>query len=113
MSFGGDVIVEGVVEEDVATFGGSVIQRPGSRIDGNVMVIGGTYLADDPTPNRKPKAMTIMYAGYQEKLRAMMRNPTGIFSPRWTPTYLGTRFLVGALLVHRLARLHCRDAGDD
>jgi len=24
----------------------------------------------------------------------MMRNPTGLFSPRWTPTYLGTRFLV-------------------
>ena len=24
----------------------------------------------------------------------MMRNPTGIFSPRWTPTYLGTRLLV-------------------
>ena len=29
MSFGGDVIVEGVVEGDVATFGGSVIQRAG------------------------------------------------------------------------------------
>ena len=38
--------------------------------------------------------MTIMYAGYQQELRDMMRNPTGIFSPHWTPTYLGTRFLV-------------------
>ena len=24
----------------------------------------------------------------------MMRNPTGIFSPRWTPTYFGSRLLV-------------------
>lgn len=38
--------------------------------------------------------MTIMYAGYQQELRDMMRNPTGLFSPHWTPTYLGTRFLV-------------------
>jgi hypothetical protein len=35
-----------------------------------------------------------MYAGYQQELRDMMRNPTGLFSPRWTPTYLGTRLLV-------------------
>ena len=36
----------------------------------------------------------MMYAGYQQELRDMMRNPTGLFSPRWTPTYLGTRLLV-------------------
>jgi hypothetical protein len=94
MSLGGDVIVEGVVEGDVATIGGSVIQRPGSRIGGDVIVLGGTYRADDTPPNRKPNAMTIMYAGYQQELRDMMRNPTGIFSPRWSPTYLGTRLLV-------------------
>ena len=38
--------------------------------------------------------MTIMYAGYQEELRDTMRHPTGLFSPRWTPTYFGIRFLV-------------------
>ncbi len=38
--------------------------------------------------------MTIMYAGYEQELGDMMRNPTGIFSPHWTPTYLGTRLLV-------------------
>jgi hypothetical protein len=46
MSFGGDVIVEGVVEGDVASIGGDVIQRPGSRIGGDVIVLGGTYHAD-------------------------------------------------------------------
>ena len=94
MSFGGDVIVEGVVEGDVATIGGSVIQMPGSRIGGDVIVLGGTYRTEDTPPNRKPEAMTIMYAGYQQELREMMRNPTGIFAPRWTPSYFGTRFLV-------------------
>ena len=94
MSFGGDVIVEGVVEGDVATIGGSVIQKSGSRIGGDVIVLGGTYRADDTPAQRRPEAMTIMYAGYQQELRDMMRNPTGIFSPHWTPAYLGTRLLV-------------------
>ncbi len=94
MALGGDVIVEGVVEGDVATIGGSVIQRAGSRIGGDVIVLGGTYRADDTPANRNPAAKTMMYAGYQQELRDMMRNPTGLFSPRWTPTYLGTRLLV-------------------
>jgi len=94
MSFGGDVIVEGVVEGDVAAIGGDVIQRAGSRIGGDVIVLGGTYRTEDSPPHRKPEAMTIMYAGYQQELREMMRNPTGIFTPHWSPTYLGTRFLV-------------------
>jgi hypothetical protein len=94
MSLGGDVIVEGVVEGDVATIGGSVIQLPGSRIGGDVIVLGGTYRADDVSARRNPQSMTIMYAGYQQELRDMMRNPSGLFSPHWTPTYLGTRFLV-------------------
>jgi hypothetical protein len=94
MSLGGDVIVEGTVEGDVATIGGSVIQKAGSRIGGDVIVLGGSYHADDAPANRRPEAMTMMYAGYQQELRDMMRNPTGIFSPHWTPTYFGTRFLV-------------------
>src|ERR1044072_1112932 len=94
MSFGGDVIVEGTVEGDVATIGGSVIQKAGSRIGGDVIVLGGSYQTDDTPANRAPEALTMMYAGYQPQLRDMMRNPTGIFSPHWTPTYLGTRLLV-------------------
>jgi len=93
MSFGGDVIVEGDVEGDVASIGGNVIQLAGSRIGGDVIVLGGTYHATSPV-ERNPNAKTIMYAGYQQELRDMMRNPTGIFTPRWTPSYLGTRFLV-------------------
>ena len=94
ISLGGDVIVEGVVDGDVATIGGSVIQKAGSRIGGDVIVLGGSYRAEDPLANRKPQAKTFMYAGYEQELGELMRNPTGIFTPRWTPTYLGTRLLV-------------------
>ena len=94
MGLGGDVIVEGVVEGDVATIGGSVIQLAGSRIGGDVIVLGGTYRAADTPANRNRAAKTMMYAGYEQELRDMMRNPSGLFTPRWTPTYLGTRLLV-------------------
>jgi Integral membrane protein CcmA involved in cell shape determination len=94
VSLGGDVIVEGVVDGDVAAVGGSVILKSGARIGGDVMVIGGSYRSEDPHPNRNPEAMTMMYAGYEQELRNMMNNPSGIFSPRWTSTYLGTRLLV-------------------
>ena len=93
MSFGGDVIVEGVVEGDVATIGGNVIQRAGSRIGGDVIVLGGTYHAEAPA-QRTEGTQTIMYAGYQQELRDLMRDPTGVLSPRWSPTFLGTRLLV-------------------
>jgi hypothetical protein len=59
-----------------------------------VIVLGGIYRADDTPPNRSPAAKTMMYAGYEQELRDIMRNPTDLFSPRWTPAYLGTRLLV-------------------
>src|SRR5258708_8100344 len=43
IAFGGDLIVEGTVDGDVAAIGGSVIQREGSRIGGDVIVLGGIY----------------------------------------------------------------------
>jgi hypothetical protein len=94
MSFGGDVIVEGVVEGDVAAIGGSVIQRDGSRIGGDVIVLGGTYQTGAKPPNRNPASMTMMYAGYQQELRDIMRNPTGLLQPRWSSSYFGLRLLV-------------------
>src|SRR5713101_824203 len=93
ISFGGDVIVEGVVKGDAAAIGGSVIQLDGSRIDGDVIVVGGTYSHSDKAPGRSPASMTIMYAGYQEELRSTMRNPAGLLQPRWSPSYIGSRIL--------------------
>jgi hypothetical protein len=93
IAFGGDVIVEGTVEGDVAAIGGSVIQHSGATIGGDVIVLGGTYKHADDVPKRKPSAMTMMYAGYQPELRNLMRSPTGILRPSWSPGYVGMRLL--------------------
>jgi hypothetical protein len=94
ISLGGDVIVEGVVEGDVASVGGSVIQLKGSRIGGDVIVVGGTYRREDDSATvRNPSSATIMYAGYEQELRNMMRDPSELLTPRWSPAYLGIRLL--------------------
>jgi hypothetical protein len=94
IAFGGDVFVEGTVEGDVASVGGSVIQREGSRISGDVIVIGGTYHHGKAAPGRDPQKATIMYAGYEEQLRKMMREPATLLTPKLSPSFLGWRLLV-------------------
>ena len=92
IAFGGDVIVQGIVEGDVAAIGGSVIQLEGSSIGGDVFVFGGSY-RHEKGANRNPAGTTIMYAGYEEELRNMMRAPSGLLTPHWTPAYIGMRLL--------------------
>lgn len=93
MALGGDVIVEGTVEGDVATIGGSVIQREGSHIGGDVIVIGGAYHHGKSAPGRNPASTTVMYAGYEQELRHLARNPATLFAPQWSFYYLGWRLL--------------------
>ncbi|HWN09859.1 MAG TPA: polymer-forming cytoskeletal protein [Pyrinomonadaceae bacterium] len=93
IALGGDVIVQGVVEGDVATIGGSVIQLEGSRIDGDVMVLGGTYQRSAGASGRNPNSTTVMYAGYEDELRHMMRYPSGLLKPRWSASYIGVRLV--------------------
>ncbi len=92
-AMGGDVIVAGTVDGDVAAVGGSVIQLEGARINGDVMVIGGTYRPVDKAPLRSPGAQTIMYAGYEQELRNMIRNPKDLLSPHWSARSMGFRIL--------------------
>src|SRR6185436_13681381 len=84
IAFGGDVIVEGTVEGDVASIGGSVVQRAGSRIGGDVIVIGGVYHHDKSEQGRDPKSVTIMYAGYEDQLRRLMREPFSLLQPQFS-----------------------------
>ena len=93
IALGGDVIIQGTVEGDVAAIGGSVIQLQGSRIGGDVIVVGGTYRHDDTNPIRNSSSSTILYAGYEQELRNMIRNPKGVVSPNWSTTYVGLRIL--------------------
>jgi hypothetical protein len=93
IAFGGDVIVEGTVVGDVAAIGGSVVQREGSRIGGDVIVLGGIYHHGKAAPGRDPKSVTIMYAGYEDQLRHVMREPFSLLRPQLTPVFFGVRLL--------------------
>jgi len=103
MAFGGDVFVEGVVEGDVAAIGGSVYQREGSRIGGDVMVLGGAYHHGKTAPQRNPESTTVMFAGYETELRRMMRDPSVLLAPQWSKLYFGLRVL--AMLLWFVASL--------
>ena len=105
IAFGGDVIVEGSVDGDVATIGGSVIQREGSRIGGDVIVLGGFYHHGKAAPERDPKSVTIMYAGYEDQLRQVMREPFSVLRPQLSAVFFGTRLL--AVLVWFIISLAC------
>src|SRR5688572_19627664 len=50
--WGGDVIVEGRVEGDIAAIGGSVIQKRDGFIGGDVIVFGGQYKSERLEPFR-------------------------------------------------------------
>jgi hypothetical protein len=93
IAFGGDVIVEGTVDGDVAAIGGSVIQREGSRIGGDVIVLGGIYHHGKAAPGRDPQSVTIMYAGYEDQLRHVMREPFSVLQPQLSAKFFGYRIL--------------------
>jgi hypothetical protein len=92
-ALGGDIIVQGIVEGDVAAVGGSVIQLQGARIGGDVMVVGGTYRHLDEVPLRTPGSQTMMLAGYEQELRNIVRNPQELLAPHWSPRSIGLRIL--------------------
>jgi hypothetical protein len=92
LAFGGDVIIEGRVEGDVAAFGGSVVQLPGSYVGGDVMIIGGEYRHEGDAVHN-PAGRTFLFAGYEQELRKLARNPTSILTPELSLSFLGWRLL--------------------
>lgn len=93
LAFGGDVIVEGKVEGDVASIGGSITQKENAFIGGDVIIFGGSYRHESANPLRNEGKETIMYAGYEEELRALTQDPTQIFSPTFSFAFLAQRLL--------------------
>jgi len=91
IAFGGDVIVEGRVEGDAAAVGGSVIQLAGSHVGGDVIVFGGEYRNENG--NRGPAGKTLMYAGYEQELRELARNPASILTPEFSLAFVGWRLM--------------------
>jgi hypothetical protein len=94
LAFGGDVIVEGRVDGDVATIGGSIIQKETAFIGGDVIAFGGTYRPESKNPLRNSDKETIMFAGYEEELRNLTQNPSQIFAPSFSLGFLAQRVLL-------------------
>lgn len=89
--FGSDVIVEGRVTGDVAAIGGSIIQKQGSFIGGDVIVVGGKYAPEALEPLRGENKQTIIFAAYEEELRNLAQNPLQIFAPSFTVAFFALR----------------------
>lgn len=92
IAFGGDVIIEGRVEGDAAAVGGSVIQLKGSYVGGDVIVFGGEY-RNEGGDRRTPPGKTLMYAGYEQELKEMARNPASILTPEFSLAFVGWRLM--------------------
>ncbi len=91
--FGGDAIIEGNVEGEVAVIGGNIIQEENGFIGGDVIVFGGTYRSKSEKPLRSEGKQTIMIAMFEEELRSFSENPTQIFSPAFTWSFFAQRLL--------------------
>ena len=92
-AFGGDIIIEGRVEGDVGTIGGSVIQKKDAFVGGDVIVFGGSYKPEIDAPLRNEGKETIMIGVFEEELRDISQNPSQIFSPSFTPAFFAWRAL--------------------
>ena len=93
LAFGGNVIVEGNVYGDVAAVGGSVIQKEGAYIGGDVFAVGGEYKPEGSNPLREEGRETVMYAGYEQEIRDLSQNPASLFSPSFSLAFLAQRLL--------------------
>lgn len=91
--FGGNVTIEGKVDGDVGTIGGSVIQKENAFIGGDVIVLGGTYQPETQKPLRNAEKETVIIGIFEEELREFAQNPTAVFSPTLTWSFLVQRVL--------------------
>lgn len=92
-SWGGDVVVEGRVEGDVAALGGNVVQRETGYIGGAVIVIGGAYKPDVPKPARGEGSETVVFGMFEEEFRGLAQDPSQIFAPAVSTAFLIQRIL--------------------
>lgn len=93
LAIGGDVMIEGSVSGDVATIGGSITQRDGAYIGGDVIAFGGAYKAESQAPLREAGKETVMFGMFEDELREMAKNPSEIFSPTFSWSFLAQRIL--------------------
>lgn len=93
-SFGGDVIIFGRVDGDVATMGGDVIQKENGYIGGDVIIIGGSYKPESRSPLREAGKETIVFGVWEDELRDLAQNPAQILTPAVTWSFVVQRVVI-------------------
>ena len=94
LAIGGDVVVEGRIEGDVATIGGNIVQKEKAYIGGDIIVFGGAYKPESEVPLREPGRETVMFGVFEEELRNFGQNPSQIFSPTLTVSFFAQRLVL-------------------
>jgi hypothetical protein len=93
LAIGGDITVEGNVSGDVATIGGSIIQKENAYIGGDVIAFGGAYKPESQTPLREAGKETVMFGVFEDELREVAQNPSELFSPNFSASFFALRML--------------------
>ena len=93
LSVGGNVIIEGTVSGDVGAVGGNITQKENAFIGGDVTVLGGNYTAESKTPLRNAGKETVVLAIFEEQIRDLAQNPSRLFSPNMSWSFLAQRVL--------------------
>ena len=93
LALGGNVVLSGRVDGDVGAIGGNVTRHAGSSVGGDIIVFGGAYQAENPSPEERAGHTTLVFAGYEQELRELMLNPVSFLRPHWSPAYFGQRLL--------------------
>ena len=93
-AFGGNITIEGSVDGDVATIGGSVTQKEGAFIGGDIIILGGNYESEGgAAAQRNPEKETVIIGVFEAELRDFAQNPTSAFSPSLTWSFLAQRIV--------------------
>jgi len=93
LAIGGDVTIEGNVSGDVATIGGSIVQRSNAYVGGDVIAFGGAYKPESQSPLREAGKETVMFGMFEDELRNMAKNPSEIFAPSISWSFVAQRAL--------------------
>jgi hypothetical protein len=93
LAWGGNVTIEGSVEGDVATIGGSIVQKENGFIGGDVIVFGGSYSSESAKPLRTEGKDTVMFGMFEEELSAFAKDPSRILKPDLSVSFLVQKLL--------------------
>lgn len=97
LAVGGDVIVKGRVEGDVATIGGNVLQGHDAYVGGDVIVFGGSYKALDTSPQRESGKETVVFGVFEDELRSLAQDPLRAVSPVFTAAFFAQRIVLALI----------------